>query len=71
MLANCALAGTSATEARGLTLYEYDALVTGWERANAEEDIEPPTADEWRAEMERLRNSPAATNPGRGPAPTA
>lgn len=35
------------TEAKSLTLYEYQALLHGWEAAHStEEDMEPPSIEE-------------------------
>lgn len=40
--------GISPTEAKGLTLYEYQALLDNWQKAHAtgEEAPEPPTIEE-------------------------
>ncbi|MEC9067806.1 MAG: hypothetical protein VX569_11065 [Pseudomonadota bacterium] len=49
--------GIPPSEAKALTLYEYQALLHGWEQAHpTEEAIEPPSIEEAEARMRRLES---------------
>lgn len=52
--------GFGPNEARHLTYWEYTGLISEYNERHASEDaIDPPDADFFEAQMERLRNSPA------------
>lgn len=49
--------GIPPSEAKALTLYEYQALLHGWQQAHpTEEVIEPPSIEEAEARMRRLES---------------
>lgn len=52
--------GFGPGEARELTYWEYTGLITEWNARHETDDaIDPPDADFFDRQMERLRNSPA------------